>query len=224
MHVRYSSSRCRSAARTPTSSETRMPGRVQQLDHRAIAQAERRRDVGLRDQRVDLLEREELRQRRPGARRPQIVGRAAARAADRARGTGRSRGPRRPCARPSAATARASSAARTNASSAWRSSASSARPGAGRERRQRAQVARVALERVVGQPALDAQMIEVAHRSGDHDAAMTNIRDVVSAVCRRGRLTHACPFEVAVASHRGRSIPPRSPSTSSPPPTSSKAC
>ena len=51
-------------------------GRVEQLDHRAVAQAERRRDVRLREQGVDLFEREKVRQRRPRARRLQVVGRA----------------------------------------------------------------------------------------------------------------------------------------------------
>ena len=53
------------------------PRRVEELDHGAIAKAERRRHVRLRDQRVDLLERKELRQRRPGARRLQVVRRTA---------------------------------------------------------------------------------------------------------------------------------------------------
>src|SRR5207248_10180211 len=46
-----------------------------QLDHRAIAEAERRGDVGLGDQRIDFVDRQESRQRGPGARRAQIVGR-----------------------------------------------------------------------------------------------------------------------------------------------------
>ena len=64
-------------------------------------------DVRLRDQRVDFLERQELRQRRPGARRAQIVGRVALEVADRAQEPVEAahRGDRR--APPSAATARA---------------------------------------------------------------------------------------------------------------------
>src|SRR6185436_16023543 len=53
------------------------PGGIEQLDHRAVADAERRRYVRLRDQRVDLFTRQELRQRRPRAWRPQIVSRVA---------------------------------------------------------------------------------------------------------------------------------------------------
>ena len=50
------------------------PRGIQHLDQRLVAKAARRRDVGLREQPVDLFEVEELRQRRPGPRRAQIVG------------------------------------------------------------------------------------------------------------------------------------------------------
>ena len=50
------------------------PGGVQDLDERAIAQAARRRDIGLLDEPVDLFDAEKLRQRRPRARRLEIVG------------------------------------------------------------------------------------------------------------------------------------------------------
>ncbi len=50
--------------------------RVEHFDQRLVAQAARRRDVGLREQPIDLVEVEKLRQRRPGARRLQVSGRA----------------------------------------------------------------------------------------------------------------------------------------------------
>jgi hypothetical protein len=46
---------------------------VEQLDHRAIAQTTRRRDIGLSDQRVHFFQGEKFRQRRPRPRRPQIL-------------------------------------------------------------------------------------------------------------------------------------------------------
>src|SRR5207302_1804651 len=51
------------------------PRGIEQFDHRAIAQTERRRDVGLGDERLDVGRRQQLRQRRPRARRAQAVGR-----------------------------------------------------------------------------------------------------------------------------------------------------
>ena len=51
-------------------------GGVQQLDERAIAEAAGRCHVRLGDERVDFLDREKLRQRRPRARPLQVVGRA----------------------------------------------------------------------------------------------------------------------------------------------------
>ena len=138
-----------------------MPVAYSSFDHRAVAQAERRRDVRLGDQRVDLLERQELRQRRPGARRPQIVGRASVEPPIEDQEPVEAADVRRPCARPIAATARAPSAGGRTPRARRRSSASMAAAVRRGELRQRSQIAGVALERVAGQPALDAQMIEV---------------------------------------------------------------
>ena len=85
-------------------------GGVEQLEHRAVAQAERRRDVGLRDERVHLLEREERRQRRPRARAAADPPPGCARGGGRRRESDRSREWRRPRAPPSAARGPASSA------------------------------------------------------------------------------------------------------------------
>ena len=74
---------------------------------------------------------------------------------------------RRPTAPPTAARARCVICWRTNASSALRSSASGGTSTLGRERRERRQIPRVALERVVGQPPLDPQVIEIG-KSIDH--------------------------------------------------------
>ena len=58
-----------------TSSETRKPGRIEQLDQRAIAQAARFASCRAPQQAIDFLGRQEFRQRLPGARRPQVGGR-----------------------------------------------------------------------------------------------------------------------------------------------------
>ena len=131
------------------------PGGIEQLDHRAIAEPERRRHIRLRDQRVDLRDREELRQRGPGARRLQIVGGIAmelpiddekpvepAHRRDHARHR-----PRREAARHLLAHECLERRA------IERVDAALARGG---ERRQRREIASVALERVRGEPALDA--------------------------------------------------------------------
>ena len=79
----------------------------------------------------------------------------------RGRESDRSRARPRPLARPIAARARAARCWRTNASSAARSSASSGRLAPlGGVPRQRAQVARVAFERVRRQATLDAEVIQ----------------------------------------------------------------
>ena len=136
-------------------------GCIQQFDHRAIAEAERRRDVGLRDQPIDFFERKELRQRGPRARRAQVVGwivfdRAiqgevaieAADGGDQARD--RTRGE---AARALIADERFEIAAVEPVDAALE---------AGGKRGERGEVASVALQRVLGEPALDAQMIQIA--------------------------------------------------------------
>ena len=62
---------------------------------------------------------------------------------------------------------------RTKPSSAARSSASGGTPRAGGESRQRGEIARVALERVRGEPALDAQMIQIGVDHGESDTIGT---------------------------------------------------
>ena len=124
-----------------------------------------RRHVGLRDQRVHFLDRQKRRQRGPGARRPQIVGRAVVetavehekaveaahrgdRAGDRAR-------------------RQAAAALFTNERLERLPIQRFDRPaGAGGKGGERRQIARVALERVARQPALDAQVIEVRVTTG----------------------------------------------------------
>ena len=117
-------------------------------------------DVGLRDERVHFLERQELRQRGPGARRLKVVGRAAARAGDRARGSGSTRESRRPIARRTAATARGDLLADELLRAPGDRATSGVASEAGRVRRERSQIAPVAFEGVRGQPPLDAQMVE----------------------------------------------------------------
>ena len=74
VHVRYDASRLTSAGRSDEQLRDAQAGGVQQLDERAIAQAARRRHVGLCDESIDVLDREVAWQHLPGARRPQIVG------------------------------------------------------------------------------------------------------------------------------------------------------
>ena len=136
------------------------PGCVQQLDHRAIAEAARRRHVGLRDQRVHLVDRQECGQRRPGARRLQIVGRIPlepllddeefVEAAD-----GRD-APRDRSRRESAVHLLAHE--RFERSPIERIQSALATGG---ELSQRGQIARVTLERVRGQTPFNAKMIQV---------------------------------------------------------------
>ncbi len=119
------------------------------------------------DQLVDLIGREELRQRRPGARRHDIVGGTSGQAAfedkeaiktanrrdhagDRARGQ---------TARALAPDERLELAPIERLD--WR-------VGGRGEPAERSQVARIALERVIGQPPLDAQMIEVGVDHGGY--------------------------------------------------------
>ena len=167
-------------------------------------------------ERVHLFERQKLRQRRPGARRPQIVGRDSARAGGRARGNGRSRG----SPPPSRATDRGDSprviCCRTNASSACRSSAR-----AGGPRRRRTPPARA-------DPARSSRACDRpggARRAGGPGTASITGVDYDSI---RGPVPEVGPACLSVRNGSRfppkRSIPRRSPSTSSPPPTSSRAC
>ena len=57
------------------------PRGIQHLDQGAVAQAERRADVGLREKDVHFLERQELRKCGPGARRLKVAGGAGRQAA-----------------------------------------------------------------------------------------------------------------------------------------------
>ena len=143
-------------------------GGVQQLQHRAIPEATRSRDVRLRQQGVHLLDREERGKRGPGPRRPQILGgvandravqqEVAVEAADGGHGSGH--GARGEAGRPELAHERFEIGALERLERALlRRSVP----------RQRAQVARVALERVRREAPLDAQVIQerVDHSSPD---------------------------------------------------------
>ena len=143
-------------------------GRVQQLDHRAIAQAERRGRVGLIEQPIHFIEREKLGQRRPRARRAQVVGGARAdpsieheEAIEAADGGDAARNRSR---REAAGSLLAHERLERRAiERVERAACGGGIPS------ERGQIARVALERVIGQPALDAQMIQesVDHRTVD---------------------------------------------------------
>ena len=122
-------------------------GGVEQLDHRAIAKPQRRRQRRGRDQRIDFVEREELR----AATATPAAGAGPPPGCDRSAGprsgNGRSRGSPRPGARPSAATGRRR-AARARTPRARRDRAPrSGRSIARRVARQRGEIARRTLER-----------------------------------------------------------------------------
>ena len=143
-----------------TSSVTRRPGRVQQLDERAVPQASRRGDVGQRQQPIDLLDRKVLRQRRPRPRRLQIFGRVVVARDDGRRGSDRTRELTTPRAPPNAATGRAPSARARRPRAPGGPVASSARRAAGGKPSQVLEVARVAVDGIRRSPPLDAQVIE----------------------------------------------------------------
>src|SRR5262249_26057552 len=134
-------------------------GGVEELDHRAVAQPEGRGDVGLGDEPVHFVERETFRQRRPRARRAQIVGRTPPQAS---REPGETIDPADRGDRPRHGSRREALAhlladegferlpiERVNLPAA-----------SGGERRERREIARVALERVIGETPLDAEMIQ----------------------------------------------------------------
>ena len=175
------------------------------------------RHVGLRQQRVHLVERQERRKRGPRAGRLQIVGRALLEALARGRESGRSRGSRRPPAPPTAATARASPAARTNASSARRSSASDVGAGRCGKRGERGEVAAVALERVRARAGV--------RRGGDRGKTRScgSILDYDTVFSPRF-CRYAPAFEVAVSSDRSHQSRHAGHRQARRRPTSSKAC
>ena len=136
-------------------------GCVEELDHRAVSQTERRRDVGLRDERVHLFQLEEPWQSWPGLRRMEIVGRVV-----REPAVEDEKAVKAPNGRdgPSDRSGREPGCS-LSPHERFEGPAVERFDGltfGGGECREAPQVARVAVERVIGEPALDAQMFQVS--------------------------------------------------------------
>ncbi len=135
-------------------------GRVEKLDHRAIPLSERRRRIGRRDQLVDFFQGQKLRERWPRTRRTQIVGGTAFEPAVQ------HEEPVEPANRGDASRHRSWREAAPHLLTHKRLQGGAVQAlglglASGCELRERSEVASVAFERVVGQPPLHTQMIQI---------------------------------------------------------------